>query len=1043
MYYGAVIEAKKEIPVYFEQIMKFLRHNVVQILLWLAILSAIAYCNGGDGSAGQISRGSHALSLPTQNLPISFESNVGQVGSETKFIAHAPGYNLSLTARKTAISFRTASAAGGADCRPASTTCLHASRAVLGIRLIGANTKARPEGRKPLLSYSNYLIGNDPHKWHTHVPQYAEVWYPDVYPGIDLAYYGESGQLEYDFIVAPHANAHLISFTIDGLRNGRMLTENASGDLVIPVGEKQVLLHKPRLYQGNSCMHVHSGMDGAACKALSGGGFRLRQDASGTHVAFELPTYNHDQALVVDPVVSFSTFLGGSGGDGANGMALDSAGNIYLIGGTNSTDFPVTSGAFQSTLAGNTDAFVAKLSSDGQHLIYATYLGGSNAEFPTGIAVDSSGNTYLTGQTYSTDFPLASPYQSQNLGAADAFVSKLSPDGSVLIFSTYLGGTSQSEATSIAVDSSGEAAVTGWTYATDFPVVNAFQSEHAPDGGTYDAFVTKFSADGLSLVFSTYLGGNSADLAQAVAIDAAGSVYVAGMTNSSNFPTTPEAYQTTYVPGSILGDNGFVTKFDATGETLSYSTYLSACQIFGISVNASGNAFVTGTAEGQFPVTPGAFQTIQGSSSSSDAFVTQFDSTGSSLVYSTYLGGSNYDYGYAIALDSSSNAYVTGTTYSTNFPLKFPVQSTFYAGVPDAFVSEVSSAGSQLLFSTYLGGGSDGYGDSQGNAIAVDSSANIYVSGSTTAPDFPVTKAIQPTLKGTGDAFITKYLNVALITPAVTVTPSSSSITTLQALDVTVTISGGSGNPTPTGTVKLTSGSYTSPATTLSGGSATINIPAGSLAIGTDTLTATYSGDSNYNAATGSGSVTVTAPPPSFTVTTTAVSVSPGATTGNTSTITLTPSGGFTGSVTLTAAVTSSPTSATDPPTLSFGATSPVSITGANAVTATLTITTTAPTSAALAYPAHPGIRWYAASTTLAFGLIFGMGIGLPVRRRWRTRLGLLIFLVTLVVGFMACGGGSSTSTSNPGTTAGTYTITVTGTSGSTTATSTVTLTVQ
>ena len=555
--------------------MKFLRHSVVQILLSLVVLSTTAYCNGADSSDSvdrQISRGSHALSLPTQNLPISFESNVGQVGPETKFIAHGPGYNLSLTARETAISFRIASAAGRADCRPASTCLPASSSAVVGIRLVGGNTKAGPEGRKPLLSYSNYLIGDDPHKWHAHVPQFAEVWYPNVYPGIDLAYYGESGQLEYDFVVAPHANAHLISFSIDGLNNGGTLTENVSGDLVISAGEKQILLHKPHLYQGNSCLHVHSVMDGAGCKALSGAGFRLRQRASGTQVAFELPAYDHNQALVVDPVVSFSTFLGGSGGDGANGMALDSAGNIYLIGSTNSTDFPVTPGAFQSTLAGNTDAFVAKLSSDGSHLIYATYLGGSNAEFPTGIAVDSSGNAYLTGQTYSTDFPLVDPYQSQNLGGADAFVSKLSPDGSNLIFSTYLGGTSQSSATSIAVDSSGEPGVTGWTYATDFPVVNAFQSQHAADGGTYDAFVTKFSADGSSLVFSTYLGGNSVDLAQAIAIDAAGSVYVAGMTNSTNFPTTLGAYQTTYIPGSILGDNGFVTKFESSGETLSYST---------------------------------------------------------------------------------------------------------------------------------------------------------------------------------------------------------------------------------------------------------------------------------------------------------------------------------------------------------------------------------------------------------------------------------------------------------------------------------------
>jgi uncharacterized repeat protein (TIGR03803 family) len=280
-------------------------------------------------------------------------------------------------------------------------------------------------------------------------------------------------------------------------------------------------------------------------------------------------------------------------------------------------------------------------------------------------------------------------------------------------------------------------------------------------------------------------------------------------------------------------------------------------------------------------------------------------------------------------------------------------------------------------------------------------------------------------------------------TPTVTVTPSSSSITTTQALSVTVAVSGGSGNPTPTGTVTLTSGTYNSGATTLTSGSATINIPAGSLATGKDTLTATYSGDSNYATATGAGSVTVTVPP-SFTVSGTTVSVSPGAATGNTSTITLTPSGGFTGSVTLTAALTSSPIGAQDPPTLSFGATSPVTITGTSAVTATLTIATTAPTTGALAYPARPGVRWYAGGTTLAFGLIFGIGICVPARRSWRRRLGLLVLLVVLAGGLLSCSNSSgSGGTGNPGTTPGTYTVTVTGTSGSTTATGTVTLTVQ
>jgi Beta-propeller repeat len=717
------------------------------------------------------------------NFPIGFESNVGQFPTEARYISRGPGYNLFLTSPDAVFEFGSRISSGP-----------------LRLRLRGANPSVKPEGKKLLSSYSNYLIGNDPRGWHKHVPQFEEVWYSDIYPGVDLVYYGSSGRLEYDFVVAPYASADRIAFSIAGLEGGQHLRKNAKGDLIIPVGEKEVSLHKPRLYQGDSCLHQNSNLTGSAhpsCRAIAGGRFRVGEhDNSGAHVGFELPAYDHSQPLIIDPVISFSTFLGGSLGAGADGMAVDSSGDIYLIGGTNSNDFPMTSAAFQNALAGDTDAFVSKLSEDGSHLIFSTYLGGSNSEFPHGIAVDSSGNSYLTGETNSTDFPLVTPYQSQNLGGGSGFISKLSADGSTLVFSTYLGGNSESSSTGIAVDSSGETVVTGWTYATNFPIVNPFQGSHASDGGVYDAFVTKFSSDGSSLIFSTYLGGNSADLAEGVSLDPSGNIYVAGMTNSSNFPTTSGAYQSTYV--SNPWGSSFVSKFSPTGTSLLYSTYLPASQTFAVAVNASGNAFLTGfTGEYGFPVTTGAFQTVEGGGSSVDAFVTEFDTTGSSLVYSTYLGGNNEDYGYAIALDSAGDAYVTGTTVSLNFPLEDQVESTAYAGVYDAFVSEFNSSGSQLLFSTYLGGGADGSGDSQGNAIAVDSSGNIYVAGSTTAPDFPVLNAMQSTLTGAGDAFITKFLNqpppvisvsssTVSFAPAVVTVPSPQQLITLTNVGVGV-----------------------------------------------------------------------------------------------------------------------------------------------------------------------------------------------------------------------------------------------------------------
>jgi hypothetical protein len=671
------------------------------------------------------------------NLPSWFEANVGQLRPEARYVARGLGYKLFLTSAEAVFEFRARN-----------------SSSPLRLRVNGAHPEVKIDGREPLPSYSNYLIGNDSRSWRKHVPQFREVWYPDVYPGVDLVYYGSNGQLEYDFVVAPQANANRIAFSIGGIGGRSRVRQNADGDLVIPIDEREVFLRKPRLYQGNSCLHGGASVHGppqGSCVEIKGGGFKLyaRKNIE-SQVRFELPAYDHSRPLIIDPVVSFSTFLGGNVTDSANGMAVDSSDNIYLIGTTNSTDFPLTANPIQGAVAGDTDAFVTKLSADGSSLIYSTYLGGSNAEFAHGIAVDSSGSAYVTGETYSSDFPLVNPYQSQN-PSGSGFVSKLSPDGSTLVYSTYLGGSVEGTTNSIAVDSNGEAIVAGRTYALDFPVVNAFQPSHAADNGGGDAFVTKFSADGSFLIFSTYLGGNSNDMGQGIAVDPSGNIYVGGITGSSDFPTTPGAYQTAFDAAAF--ESSFVSKFSPSGA-LVYSTYLAGSETFAIATSSSGNAFVTGMADDFFPVTPGAFQTVPGG-----AFVTEFDTTGSSLAYSTFLGGNDIDNGNAIAVDSAGNACVTGETSSLNFPLSNPTQSIIYPGVPAAFVSELNSAGSQLVFSTYLGGGSIGSGSQQGNAIAVDSSGSIYVAGSTNLPDFPVVNAIQPILTGAENPFVTKYVN--------------------------------------------------------------------------------------------------------------------------------------------------------------------------------------------------------------------------------------------------------------------------------------------
>jgi hypothetical protein len=472
------------------------------------------------------------------NLPFSFERNAGQFSADARYMARSRGYNIVLGVDGATFEFKAASPECQQDLDRAHATpnhphdmaCYGMTSVPVRLRFIGANHDAEPEGQSLLQSYSNYLTGNDQLKWKTHVPNYGEVFYSGIYPGIDMVYYGANGQLEYDFVVAPHANAERISFSVEISGDSTRIHKAPNGDLTIPIGDKEAVLHKPRMFQGRSCREGGFNRTTSSCALLSGGGFNIRKlGNSAAEVSFEVPAYDHSQALIIDPIVSFSTFLGGNIEDSVQGMALDSSGNILLSGETTSTNYPVTRGALQPRFGGVSDVFLTKLSADGSQLIYSTYLGGSNAEYSHGIAVDSSGDIYLAGETYSSDFPLVNAYQSQNRSGS-GFLSKLSADGSTLIYSTFLGGSVEGSVNGIVVDSSGEAIVAGRTYSVDFPVVNAFQGSHAADGGHEDAFLTKFSADGSSLIFSTYLGGNSEDIGTDVNVDLSGNIYVVGTT---------------------------------------------------------------------------------------------------------------------------------------------------------------------------------------------------------------------------------------------------------------------------------------------------------------------------------------------------------------------------------------------------------------------------------------------------------------------------------------------------------------------------------
>lgn len=696
------------------------------------------------------------------NLPLSFEANQGQTGAEVKFLARGSGYRLFLTGDEAVFSMRASKAvpsvAGHHSQRePVEPT----TNAVLRMKLVKANPAAKVTGEDELPGKSNYFIGNDAKQWRSNVPTYGKVKYEGIYSGIDLVYYGNQRRLEYDFVVAPGADPRRIQFDVRGAKH---ISRDKNGDLVIRMTGGEVHWRKPVVYQER---------DGR--RREIDGNYVIRR---GQRVGFELAGYDSKRPLIIDPVLGYSTYLGGSGTDNGYGIAVDSSGNAYVTGVTFSTDFPTTPGAFETACNGGGDcaygdAFVTKLNPSGSALVYSTFLGGSNMDTGYGIAVDSSGNAYVTGQTFSSDFPVTPGAFQTTPG--EAFVTKLNSSGSALAYSTYLGG--DGAGFRVAVDSLGSAYVTGATGSTNFPVTpGAFQTSCRAGCALWEAFVSKFNTTGTALAYSTYLGGSYGDLGIGIAVDGSGNAYVTGTTKSIDFPITPGAFQTTCNGGANCDPDGdaFVTEFNPTGSALVYSTYLGGSYTdsgYGIAVDSSGNAYVTGaTSSGDFPVTAGAFQTTCGNPNcgiSNDAFVAKFDPTGSALAYSTYLGGSNADTGQGIAVDSAGNAYVAGQTFSPDFPTTPGAFQTTCGGgstdcssFGDAFVTQFNPTGSALLYSTYLGGS----GPEGGFGIALDSWEDAYVTGYTRSPDFPVTPgAFQTSDSGHGtDAFAAKFSSIEL-----------------------------------------------------------------------------------------------------------------------------------------------------------------------------------------------------------------------------------------------------------------------------------------
>jgi len=885
-------------------------------------------------------------------LPLRFEANRGQTDSRVQFVSRGSGYTLFLASGEAVLNLAKPVNSQRPVLGPATDPASPASpQAVVRLQLAGANAQPIVTQEDELPTRSNYFIGSDPNKWRTDVPNYGRVRYHNVYPGVDLVYYGNQGQLEHDFVVAPGADPRVVTLAV---RGADRLQIEPNGDLAVDTAGGDLRLLRPEIYQV---------VDGARRNVP--GKYLLE---GGNRVGFQIARFDRRRQLVIDPVLLYSTYLGGNGRDGAAGIAVDTSGNAFVTGETTSTNFPTTTGVFQPALAGSGNVFVTKLNATGTALVYSTYLGGTGIEdVGKAIALDSSGNAYITGLTYSANFPITTgAFQTHfggNASTYTAFVTKLNANGTALLYSTYLGGSGLDTGYGVTVDSSGSAFITGETQSSNFPTTaGAFQTALV---GTENAFVTNLSATGTALVYSTYLGGSSTSIGgigTSVAVDSSGNAFVTGGTSSASFPTTTGAYQT-----ALIGfGNAFVTKLNPTGTALIFSTYVGGGtdEGYGIALDSSGNAYIAGkTANSNFPTTSGAFQTTCTNGVYSTAFVTKLNATGTGLLYSTCLGGTGTattgNSAAGIALDSSGNAYVTGATTVANFPITTGAYQTNYGGDGNAYMAELNATGAALVYSTYLGGS----GGDAGTGIAADSNGNTYVTGYTASSNFPATcGAFQTDMTGSVNTFLAKFGNASggLSTPTVTVTPSSTSITTAQSLTVTIGVSSGGGcNPTPTGSVTLTSGSYTSAATTLVSGSATITVPAGSLTASTDTLTATYTPDSNssstYGSATGTNTVTVT----STGKTTPAVTVTPSSssiTTTQSLTVTIGVSGGgssptATGSVTLTSG---SYTSAATP-LVSGSATITVPAGSLDASTDTLTATYTPDSGSSSTYNSATG----------------------------------------------------------------------------------------
>lgn len=764
------------------------------MVFWL-VLAVLLAPHGHRGGAA-------SPSSPALKLPLSFVPNRGQTDSRVRYYAQTPGFAAYFTRRGVTIAISKGR---------------HGQ--AIELRFPGADRTPSIAAADRDAGRVSYLTGAER---HTGIPTYGRVVYRDLWPGIDLVFAAESGQLTYELHLAPGANPANARFAYAGIDG---LSVAPHGGLAVHTRSGTLRDAAPRSRQGSTAVASR---------------FRL----TGRHsYGFSLGAYDRSRPLVIDPALAYSTFLGGSSDDHQWGIAVDSHGNSYVAGQTHSPNFPATPGAIDTTFNGGTeDAFVAKLNPAGTALVYATYMGGDDWDSGQDVTVDGNGNAYVMGFTTSTSFPVTSgAFQTDRNGFDENFVAKLGPAGA-LQYSTLLGGSgagfSSSQEGAIAVDAAGQAIATGFTTSSDFPTTpGAYKT--ASDG--LEAFVTKFNEDGTGLVYSTFLGPG---LPQDIAVDVGGNAFVAGLVGG-DYPTTAGAYDRT----ANGQDDVFVTKLAPSGSALVYSTFIgggASDHPYGLAIDSAGSAYVTGRtaldAAVPYPTTPGAYDRSR--SGFADAFVSKLDPSGSALAYSTYLGGSGDEGGFGVAVDAAGSAHVIGTTFSTDFPTTADALDATHGYPSDAFYVKLDLGATALEYSTYFGGaGYDGgtyAGD--GGSIALDPQGNAYLTGSTQGGVPTTPGAFDTSHNGDEDTFIAKFSYGPGPPATLTLAPKTATNTLGDSGHcVTATVEDAAGDPTPDITVRFTVTGATSASgseTTDDGGQATFCYQGPELP-GTDQITAT------------------------------------------------------------------------------------------------------------------------------------------------------------------------------------------------------------